>query len=131
MSNFEVCDIFYLGHKFTSTEAAYQAAKCLNLEDVEKFIDIKPADAKKLGMMVLLRPDWEEVKLTVMEDVTRIKFKIPRLRQMLLDTNNSILQEGNNWGDTYWGICDGKGFNYLGKIIMKIRQEIRDELSVK
>jgi predicted NAD-dependent protein-ADP-ribosyltransferase YbiA (DUF1768 family) len=31
------------------------------------------------------------------------------------------LIEGNWWGDTYWGVCNGVGENHLGKLLMKIR----------
>ena len=35
------------------------------------------------------------------------------------------LIEGNVWNDTFWGVCNGKGHNHLGKILMKVRDEIR------
>ena len=35
------------------------------------------------------------------------------------------LIEGNNWKDTYWGVCHGKGQNNLGKLLMRIREENR------
>ena len=44
-------------------------------------------------------------------------------REKLLDTGNAELQEGNNWGDRYWGVDlkTGYGENRLGRIIMKVR----------
>ena len=35
-----------------------------------------------------------------------------------------MLIEGNEWGDTFWGTCDGIGENHLGKILMRIRNEM-------
>lgn len=32
--------------------------------------------------------------------------------------------EENSWRDTYWGVCKGVGENHLGKILMKIRDEL-------
>jgi len=34
---------------------------------------------------------------------------------------------GNHWGDRYWGVCDGKGENNLGKIQMGIRRFWQDK----
>lgn len=130
LSNFHSCEIEYGGFIFPSTEHAYQAAKCYNQEDMFKFLNPKmtAAEAKKLGMIVLLRPDWEEIKLDIMYQVNYYKFRNHKdLTEMLLATGDKILQEGNNWGDTYWGICNGKGYNHLGKILMKIREEIKEE----
>lgn len=33
----------------------------------------------------------------------------------------------NTWGDKVWGVCNGEGENRLGKILMRIRSEIREE----
>ena len=48
------------------------------------------------------------------------------LKRRLLETGDEELQEGNNWYDTYWGvdIHTGKGLNMLGKILMRIREEL-------
>ena len=43
---------------------------------------------------------------------------------MLIKTGNTELIEGNFWGDTFWGICDGVGENNLGKILMRVRKEL-------
>ena len=61
-----------------------------------------------------------------MEEALRIKFSNPKLRKALLDTGDEYLEEGNTWGDQYWGVCNGVGKNKLGKLLMKIRQEIKE-----
>ena len=38
-----------------------------------------------------------------------------------------ILIEGNWWKDTYWGVCDGKGQNKLGELLMKVRKIFTEE----
>jgi predicted NAD-dependent protein-ADP-ribosyltransferase YbiA (DUF1768 family) len=48
----------------------------------------------------------------------------PELRQMLIDTNPCVLIEGNTWGDRFWGVCEGKGENMLGRLLMNLRAEI-------
>ena len=47
------------------------------------------------------------------------------LANLLLETANDQLIEGNNWGDTEWGVCKGVGKNMLGKLLMQIRDELR------
>ena len=83
--------------------------------------------AKKAGREIICRSDWKEIKDSVMELALRIKFQNKVLCEKLLNTGNSELVEGNWWGDTYWGVCEGKGENRLGKILMKIRDELRGD----
>ena len=83
---------------------------------------MKPAEAKKLGRRVELRPEWEYIKERVMFEIVLNKFnQNPQLAKMLLATGEEELVEGNTWGDRTWGVCDGVGQNRLGKILMKVR----------
>lgn len=126
LSNFQTCEVWLDGKKYMTTEAAYQAAKTFDEAEREAIrLAEKPSKAKKLGMKVKLRPDWEQVKLRVMEDLLRQKFCNAPLRTQLLDTGEHELIEGNTWGDKFWGVCEGVGENNLGKLLMKIREEIR------
>ena len=43
----------------------------------------------------------------------------------LLATGDAQLEEGNTWGDRIWGVYQGQGDNRLGKILMKVREELR------
>lgn len=126
LSNFYPCQIIYNGYMFKSSESAFQSAKDLSRQI--EFESLTPGRAKKLGKQVNLRPDWEEIKNSVMEDILRIKFNKIRLKEKLVSTYPRELIEGNNWNDTYWGVCNGKGKNNLGKILMKLRKEIIDEI---
>lgn len=72
-----------------------------------------------------MRSDWEEVKLGVMEGLLREKFSDPELRRKLLATGERELVEGNDWGDSFWGVCAGRGKNHLGRLLMKLREELR------
>jgi predicted NAD-dependent protein-ADP-ribosyltransferase YbiA (DUF1768 family) len=56
----------------------------------------------------------------------RLKFNQLFFKRMLMQTGERQLIEGNTWGDTYWGVCDGEGENNLGKLIMQVRKELRD-----
>ena len=63
-----------------------------------------PAEAKKRGKNLTLRPDWDKVKISLMYEICMCKFmQNPKLRDALLATGNSLLVEGNTWGDYFWG----------------------------
>ena len=127
LSNFPDAEVIWGGIKFPSVENAYQAAKCKNPEDRKRFLTITAGQAKRLGREVEITPNWEENKLWIMEALVSQKFhNIPEYREKLLATGDEELVEGNNWGDTFWGVCQGIGQNHLGKIIMKIRKELQD-----
>lgn len=128
LSNFAPSPVTYNGILFATVEHAFQAAKSLDVED-QKLCSLArtPQDAKHFGRRVKLRPDWEEVKESVMEDLLRQKFSDSELRKQLLDTGNAELIEGNTWGDKYWGVCGGEGQNRLGYLLMKVRKEIQSE----
>lgn len=128
LSNFHYVDVDYKGWCYPTTEHAYQAAKCRNPEDHDRVANaLKPADAMRLGRSLPSRDDWEQIKLQVMLDVTRSKFAWPSLGFRLLATGDAELIEGNSWRDFFWGVCDGVGENNLGKILMRVRKELRVE----
>lgn len=127
LSNFQVCNIEIDGKLYKTTEHAYQAFKTLDETEHEQIRNAATAGkAKRLGRKATLRSDWEDVKEEVMWYVNWLKFQDPELRQKLLDTGDEELVEGNTWGDTYWGVCKGKGKNRLGHILTQIRARIRN-----
>jgi N-glycosidase YbiA len=125
LSNFWLCGIELDGVVYPSVEHAYQAAKTLNAEERATILDCKrPGEAKYKGRHVTMRKDWDKIKIGVMRDLLRKKFRIPYLRQKLADTGRAELIEGNYWGDVFWGVCNGVGENHLGKLLMEVRKEI-------
>lgn len=124
LSNFYERGFLFDGLYYQNAEAAFQAQKDPARRD--EFLFLRPFDAKSLGRRVRLRPDWEEVKIDVMREVLRAKFdQLPDLKEKLLATGNRILVEGNNHGDTTWGQVNGKGSNYLGRLLMGLRTAYR------
>ena len=92
-----------------------------------EFLSLSPSDAKRLGRRVRLRNDWEDVKDKVMYDICIAKFmQNKNLAQLLIETGDATLIEGNTWGDRVWGVCDGVGENRLGKILMQIRAKMKE-----
>lgn len=135
LSNFYPAEVGYGTDTYRTVEHAYQAAKT---ESTEARRDIRaqptPGRAKRIGQRVVLRPQWELVKLEVMRGLLIQKFQDPLLRKQLLATSDRQLIEGSTWGDRYWGavfipdllspVWDGQ--NNLGKLLMSIREEIRN-----
>jgi len=125
LSNFYPSPVVVDGITYPTVEHGYQASKTF---DKTQRSDILAADtpgkAKRLGKLVNLRPDWNDVKLSVMENLLRQKFhKDTLLYKMLRHTRGKTLIEGNYWGDTFWGVSRGRGENHLGKLLMSIRDE--------
>ncbi len=129
LSNFWPAEIEFEGVKYPTVEHAYQSAKTLDMNERHRIAALPtPAEAKAAGRALKLRDDWERVKFDVMEQCVRQKFtKHDDLRRQLLDTGNAALEEGNTWGDRVWGVYQGQGENRLGKILMKVREELRQD----
>ena len=127
LSNFYECSrsIVVDDIEFNNVESAYQYSKCYLPEDKERMSKITdPKVSKRLGKRIKVRPDWNEVKLQIIEDLVHQKFHDPFLLVMLHQTGNQNLEETNWWGDTFWGVCKGVGENHLGKILMKLRDRV-------
>ena len=126
LSNFYEAPVTWNGLTYLNNEAAFQSAK--TFLDRECFTNLDPSSAKKLGRKVQLRSDWENVKDDVMYEICKAKFsQNTELKKRLLSTGNENLEEGNTWGDKIWGTVHGIGENRLGKILMRLREELRNE----
>lgn len=115
---------------YRTVEHAFQASKCWHhIDQLRIRMCPTPQNAKTLGRQILIKPEWDFFKMDTMEQLVRNKFKNSRLRTMLRFTEKRPLIEENTWHDTFWGICicaehDGDGENHLGRILMKVRDEI-------
>lgn len=127
LSNFSPSKITLNGYTFDNGESAFQSFKDLSMQHT--YVGTIPSYAKRKGRQGRLRKDWESIKDQIMYDVVKAKFtQNEDLKQKLLDTGYEILIEGNDWNDTYWGMCNGVGENMLGRILMLVREEIRSQL---
>ena len=129
LSNFYENDVFWDGRWYRNNEAAFQSAKTLNAEERDKFAVMSPIQARHYGRALKdIRADWEDVKYDIMLDIVRAKFfQDPILARKLTDTKSRHLEEGNTWNDRTWGTVNGKGKNWLGNILMQVRDELREE----
>lgn len=126
LSNFCTAPILWDGVFYMNNEAAFQSAKLLSKEERRAFSMLDPTTAKRQGRKVQLRPDWEKVKYDIMYDIVKTKFEQNEaLKIKLLATGDQYIHEENSWGDRVWGTVNGVGKNYLGKILMKVREESR------
>lgn len=133
LSNFTKVNITIDGVTFPSIEHAYVSMKIEDNPDWIKFCsnpNVTSGQIKRACRDKQIREDWEEIKLEVMELLCRIKFNKEPFKTYLLSTGDKEIQEGNKWNDTFWGIClkTGIGENHLGKIIMKIRKELKQNI---
>lgn len=132
LSNFASIPVTFNGITYNNSEAAFQAQKCANPEEIKLFIGKNPSEAKRLGRRVKIRDDWEEVKYDLMHKIVYAKFsQNPIYRSKLLRTGNATLIEGNWWHDNIWGNCKCpkcsgfEGKNWLGTILMEVRDELK------
>lgn len=117
---------FFIEPDGTHVEGEFQAAKCKVPEDAEAIRMLEPGEAKRWGRSVVIRKDWDDIKIGVMHALVLHKFTDHDcLRIRLLRTNDAALIEGNHWGDDFWGVFDGSGRNELGKILMAVRSVLR------
>jgi len=134
LSNFWPCEIKYKGFTFPSTEHAYQAVKWLCVSNNDQLIldflgkATTAGKAKRMGRLIPIDAEiWDNAKVEVMKEITIIKYvEHIELGNLLKSTKNKYIQEGNSWGDVFWGIDlkTGKGKNILGNILMHVRSEI-------
>jgi ribA/ribD-fused uncharacterized protein len=125
MSNFHPGPYEIDGLWWPTVEHYYQAQKTLDENDRGIIRNMSyPWQAKRYGKLVKLREDWDTVKVDVMEKSLRIKFAVGTvLESRLLDTDGHVLVHLSPW-DSFWG---SPGFNKLGKLLMQIRGDLRDE----
>jgi len=132
LSNFWPCIIEFEGLECSTLEHAFFVSAVKDHKLRKKIRDFQtPAEAKDfVEQNNLMTKDWTNKRqLRVMEELLMQKFggKDPLLTRAFLATEGRDLIEGNNWGDTWWGVCDGIGHNKLGKVQMKVRSKLLKE----
>ena len=126
LSNYYNSPITHDGITYPTNEHFFQAMKTLKIDERLAIAAAEtPGQAKRMGRSVTLRSDWEKIKSYYMELGLRLKFQNPDLAAKLIATGDEELIEGNDWGDRIWGVCNGEGENRLGKLLMTIRNELR------
>lgn len=128
-SNFSAHGFDLDGQWWPTSEHYFQSQKFASTPHAEAIRLAKtPKEAAAIGRERNrpLRPDWQEVKDTVMRRAVLRKFESHTdIRTILLSTGHEEIVE-NAPKDYYWGCgTDGSGQNKLGHILMDVRAELR------
>ena len=126
-SNFYESPFTLDSKEWKTVEHYFQAQKSGNEKVQEQIRNLTtPKEAKDRGREVLLRNDWDTVKIEIMTKACRAKFnQNATLKKLLLSTENKKLRE-HTPRDKFWGDGgNGSGQNHLGKILMQLREEFR------
>lgn len=134
LSNFYESNFVVNNKIYASVEHFFQASKSNNDIDHEQIrLCNNPSMAKRIGRRIQIRPDWEEQKVNIMYQGVYAKFyQNFDLSIKLIKTYPDILEEVNDWNDRFWGIDikTNKGQNMLGKILMRVRDELQETLII-
>lgn len=131
-SNFSLHSIQLGGEVWQTSEHYYQAQKFVGTQDQTLCQRIHNAPSPEMAAAIgrdpihSVRPDWDAVKISIMYKAVSTKFMTyGDIAEILLSTGEQIIVEKSPT-DTFWGCgLDGSGQNHLGKILMRIRQEMR------
>ena len=156
-SNFSSHEVTYKGITYKNSEAAFQAQKFKDENVKRLFKSLDPSKAKALGRakIIFLNPegeyyknklpsgigqrsnefikhtmksDWDKIRVEEMYQIVKNKYEQNQdIKEVLLSTGERELIEGNTWGDKFWGKVAGVGSNFLGRILMQIRYELRNQ----
>lgn len=131
LSNFAPYPITLKGKRWPTSEHFFQAQKFANASDREAIRGASsPMIAARMGRdrKRKLRRDWESVKIGVMREAVEAKFRQhDDLRSLLLATGEATLIEHTD-NDDFWGDGgDGSGRNELGRVLMAVRDRLREE----
>lgn len=128
LSNFWPCKVALDGMWFPSIENAYQAAK-FPIVNREYFLFCTAPQSKQFARRMKPVSNWNEIKVEIMQGLIEQKFAPgTALANKLIETGDCLIEEGNTWGDTFWGICRGVGRNTLGKLIMAQRCKLQEQM---
>lgn len=141
-------DGFPTSARLSFAESGIMLCKAALMNDRASFEKIlrceTPADAKQLGRSVSPFDSdlWDAAVCSVAAEVVEQKFrKVPKLREMLLETGDNLLAEATR-NDTIWAIgldvgdtrakqpTDWCGSNILGWALMEARTSLRQEAAL-
>jgi ribA/ribD-fused uncharacterized protein len=124
LSNFYPCSVKYEGRIFRSSEHAYAWEKVGRRRDLD--LTVSAAQIKRDARFLGVRLGWYDDRVAIMKAILEAKFSDPDLKRRLKSTGDERLVERNLWHDNFWGSCccsrcGDRGENWLGKLLMEIR----------
>ena len=141
LSNFYPCDFICRDTPFKSVEQGYQALKALICKRPDIYRQIMetplPAKAKNIARYIATTQEWENMKLSIMEELLYCKFRQNKqLYYQLLNTRPHDLFEcttcefwgtGCRFGSVAMDEKSWEGNNHLGRLLMKVRSRFENE----
>ena len=137
LDNFSSFKVRYKGVLYSSVEEAYQTIGFL--ESAPEIADmIKNSNSSHEAQKIayankhLRRKDWDMVKVGIMEELLRLKLdQNEYVKKKLLETKDYLIVEDSP-KDNFWGWGSSRdGENTLGKLWMKLRDELYDKESIR
>ena len=133
LSNDHVCLVYYDGLLFSSVTHAFQAARAVDPETRERISKIEDLESMyEVAETIEDPPRWGKTRGKTMEVLLRDKFRRnPALRERLTETGAALLVNSydttENPNNLFWGAVGERGENLIGKILMKIRQDVKND----
>ena len=127
-SDFSAHQVLYKGFHWMTSEHAYQAAKFGNAgvrRDIMAATSAHQALKIARANIEFIRPGWDAIRISTMEAILRAKVnQHPDIAKVLLETGDRPIFEDAP-KDAFWGRGpDWKGESHLGKLWMKLREEL-------
>ena len=132
LANYSNHGFYKDGVYFKTVEHYYQSHKFNNIEIINKIINSEtPKEASNIGRdRNNIRIDnFKDIKDKIMFEGCLEKFRQNKdIRSKLIETRNKDIRE-MTINEYYWGIGDNlTGKNTIGKILMKVREIVKEEL---
>ena len=129
LSNFADFPITFEHQEWQTSEHCYQASKFTDkaiINQIQKATTPKETFELSRKYSAQIRGDWFDIRYQRMLDIVSAKFtQHTRLAYYLVATEERIIKEHSH-KDDYWGDGgDGHGKNCLGKILMQVREELK------
>lgn len=128
-SNFASFMVYYAGIDWMTSEHVYQASKFMGNPTLVKAVRSARSahHAKKIAQAnkSFRVANWQDIKLVIMDNIIRAKLEQhPYVQKKLMETGDLEIVEDSPT-DAFWGRGpDGNGLNHMGKIWMKLREEL-------
>lgn len=134
-SNLYKRPVWFEGVLYPTAEHAYQAGKARRPEVAEWLMNAPSPALVAMAAHGLyywdVTPGWSKTKFARMRAVLRAKFEQHAdLRALLIDTGDARLVEAasvDNAVNRLWGEVNGVGENMLGRMLMELRAELRED----
>jgi len=126
------------GEQFLTSESLYQVCRFNEYSDIQRLIQMEksPMSSKMKSKKYIsnTRGDWDDVRVDIMDWCIRMKLKCNwnNFGNLLLSTGDQFIVEDSHkdrfWGCVLEGDNDLVGRNVLGKLLVNLREELKNQL---